>query len=174
MKEKNRILILAFFSFFLLVVVAVLDGWFTIRIFEEGFGEWSRLSYWLIAMSVLVSFASLGLGIGSLMGDYGTWTLEDYYAVILLFAQPWILMWGGLLDLISASVQNYIRAIPLFNWWTYTWTWLDPPATVVPTLPHLISRLLGYANTVSVSLIIGSAITLALVFLLWAIYYHKT
>jgi len=173
--EKERILILAVFSFLFLILVSVLDGWFTVMVFQPQ--EWQGLHYWLYVMGVVVSVASFGLGFASLLGDYGIWSYEDYFALVLLTVQPWILIWGGVLDAVSRTVQGSLWGEASFAWVgaDFAWTWLDPPVTSgVPILPYLISRMLGYINTMSVGLVLGSFFSILIVVALWAAYFYES
>ena len=184
MNEKGRILIIAFVLFIIFIIVAVIDGWFTIPVFSEGHGGvgWHKLPYWLIAMGILLSIIGFGLGFASLLGDWGQWSREDYLAVLLLTIQSWILILGGFLDIISYTVQNHVSGLPLTQWrgadggvWTsfgQRWTWLDPSRTYgVPIFCNLFSRALGYEGTVTIGVIMGSVFSIALIASFWGLYY---
>ena len=176
MLEKDRILVLAFILFVFFIAVSIIDGWFTMTVFGIGFEDWTFNRTWVLAMYLIFLMASVGMGVGSLMGDWGLWSLEDYVALILLAVQPFILVFGGFLDLISKCVQDYVRSgEPLRHVGNLanTWTWIDPPRTYgVPMFSYFFSRVLGYEGTVTLGVIIGSVFSITVVVVLWLIYYE--
>ena len=169
--EKTRILIIALLLFIFFIIVSIIDGFFTVPVFEQGEG-YGKLPYWLFAMGVLLSMVGIGMGVASLLGDPLGWSYEDYIAVILLTVQPWILILGGFLDMISYPTQNYVRGVPLVSGalasLEYRWTWLDNPFMFC----YWISKGLGFEGTVTLGVILGSIFSVAIVVTLWMVYYE--
>jgi len=100
---------------------------------------------------------------------------EDYVGIILLVLTPTILVSSGFLDLISASVIEYVHGREPLNWLNYrNWWWMDPypmGAWAIPwSIPWLVSFISGHKYTFTVDMLIGSTIGLSLILLLWAAY----
>jgi hypothetical protein len=171
--EKERMLILAFFVFLLFGLISVLDGAFTVlAVFPYN----APLKYWLYVMFTVMSASTFIIALATVLADNHDITREDITGALLIFGQSWILLWGGLLDLISRTTQAYFWYEPsMLNYLRegFDWVWLDPPATSnIPLLPYLISRLFGYASTQHIGIVLGSFISIVIVVLLWAIYYE--
>lgn len=103
---------------------------------------------------------------------------EDYIVIILLLVTPAILVSCGVLDLISASVIECIRGNGLLNWLNYpNWWWMDPyPVGKWPipwSIAWAISFISGHEHTLTVDMLIGSAIGSTLLFFMWAAYLHS-
>lgn len=163
--------LLFFLAFLFFIFVSVLDGWFTIFAVQPY--QWQNLPYWLWAMGSLLSVANILFGAASLLGDWGAHSREDYYAVIIIAVQPWILIFGGFLDIISRTIQEYLWQSPQ-TWLILTseWPWLDPSATSgVPMIPYFFSRLIGFEHTVTIGMFFGTSVSLLIVFGLWTAYW---
>lgn len=100
---------------------------------------------------------------------------EKYTEIILLLLTPAILVSSGFLDLISASVIEYIRGNDPLNWLNYpNWWWMDPyPVGERPipwSIAWLVSFVSSHKHTLLVDMFIGSAVGLGLLFFMWTIY----
>lgn len=173
MDEKERMLILAFFVFLLFGLISVLDGAFTVL---AVFPYDAPLKYWLYVLFTVLSSSTFIIALATVLADNHNITGEDITGAVLIFGQSWILLWGGLLDLISRTTQAYFwheSSMLAYLSNAYDWVWIDPPATMnIPMLPYLISRLFGYASTQHIGVVLGSFISVAVVALLWGIYYE--
>lgn len=173
-RERRHILVLAFLSFLFFCLVSILDGWFTVQAVQPY--EWENLRYWLWVMWILILVSNALIAVASLLGDYGKWSGEDFFAVLLLSLQPFILIWGGFLDAISRTVQGILWNEPFLGWVVekFAWTWIDPSTTYgIPFLSYLVSRAFGYTNTVSIGVVVGSILSIIILEVLWLIYYLK-
>lgn len=164
-RERKARLIVVSISFLSFCLVSFLDGWFTIPVFEQGAG-WHKLEYWVVSLAIsMIMISSLGF----------IYLRKDKFFSSILIAQPWILLWGGLLDAISVSVQMYTRGLDLFIWLDddYIFWWLDANNTKgFPLLPYLISKHLGHAQTTGIGVLIGAIISTSFVFALWSFHYY--
>jgi len=100
---------------------------------------------------------------------------EECVGIILLVSTPLILVSSGFLDLISASVIECIHGNGALNWLNYpNWWWMDPYPigewSIPWSIPWLVSFISGHEHTFTVDMLIGSAIGLGLLLLLWATY----
>ena len=175
--EKERMVVLSFIVFLFFGLASVVDGAFTVKTYWDTYNQdWSGIRYWVYALMILVSAGSFLCGVASILADNHALSTEDMLGALLLFIQPWVLWWGGLLDLISRTTQAYFwHETSLLSYLgnAFDWTWLDPPATSnIPMLPYLISRLFGYAYTQHIGVILGSLIAIIVVAVFWWIYYE--
>jgi len=100
---------------------------------------------------------------------------EDYVGMILLVVTPAILVSSGVLDLISASVIEYLQGKGPFNWLNYpNWWWMDPYPlggwSIPWSMAWLVSFISGHEHTLTVDMLLGSAIGLGSLFFMWAAY----
>jgi hypothetical protein len=166
--EKIRIIILGLIEVLLLVifygVVDPIMGGDVVRYQEFT----DKVRYWHL-MPVMYGLVAIGVAIGSLLGDFHEWTDEDYYGAFLLVLTPFLLVVGGLMDWLSASVIQwhhtgvFAKDFPFFHW---QWWWLDKWS-----LPYYISLAFGYEHTQGFTLPIGIIITLVVLAILWIAYY---
>jgi hypothetical protein len=167
-------LLLFFLAFLFFIFVSVIDGVFTVSAVQPY--EWQNLIYWLWVMTALLCVSNVLFGVAAFLGDYGLHSREDYYALLILAIQPWILVPSGFLDIISRTVQEYLWLSPQL--WlnpASEWPWLDPAATSgFPMLPYILSRLLGFEHTVTLGMFFGVAIGLMIVFALWIAYFYES
>lgn len=172
MDEKERMLILGFLMFLLFGVFSMLDGWFTVKAVQPY--EWANLRFWLWVMFILLAATGFLIASASILADNHPITEEDIMGALLLFVQPWVLLWGGLLDAISRTVQEYLWQLsPSWVGEAFFWTWIDPPATNnIPMLPYLLSRAFGSISTTSYGVLLGSVLSILIVIGLWSLYYE--
>jgi len=88
---------------------------------------------------------------------------------------PAILVSSGLLDLISATVIEFVRGNGPLNWLNYpNWWWMDPYPisewSVPWSIAWLVSFISGHEHTLTVDMLIGAATGLGSLFLAWAVY----
>jgi hypothetical protein len=165
--EKNRTVILGLIQVLLLVifygVVDPIMGGDIVKYQEFT----DKVRYWHL-MPVMYGLVAIGVAVGSLLGDYGAWSTEDYYGAFLHVLTPILLVVGGLMDWLSASVIQwhhtgvFAKGFP-FRW---EWWWMDGWS-----LPYYISLLSGYQHTQWWSIPIGIAISLIVLVVAWVIYY---
>jgi len=132
-----------------------------------------RITHYWVLMPVMYGLIAVGVAVGSLLGDFGVWSREDYVGAILLIATPFLLVASGLLDIISTAFIHYFSGNGLLYGftnaltWTGEWWWLDGF-----TFPWIVSRALGYQHTQGFPIfLIGMTIGLAITFLLWFLYW---
>jgi len=165
-QQRRRDAVILFVSFLSFVLISFLDGWLTIPLFERGAG-WHKLPYWVVSLAIsMIIISAFGF----------IYLRKDKFLSSTLIAQHWILLWGGLLDMISVTVQQYMRGLRPEAWLSnnYTFWWLDPKNTNgVPLLPYLISRYcFGKTQTTGISVFVGALVSTSFVISLWAFHYH--
>jgi len=101
--------------------------------------------------------------------------LENRFGITLLLLTPVIILSSGFLDLISASVIEYIRGNSPLNWLNYpNWWWMDPYPLGGWSLPWslawLVSLVSGHGHTLTVDMFIGSVAGALVVLSMWTIY----
>lgn len=175
--EKNRVIILAGIQVLLLaifygVVDPVMGGGITQDMMNDG----TRIviypfsnTYWAL-MPVLYGLTAVGVALGSLLGDYSLWSMEDYLGAVLLIVTPFLLVFCGVMDWLSASVIDW-HATGVFAQgfpWTYEWWWMDSWS-----LPYYVSYFSGYQHVQWWSIPIGITIGLVVLVALWLVYHFK-
>ena len=173
MKKKQRILVLALVSFaFSVFFYAFIDA----SLFGAVIPENQAPAYW-IPVSTAMFLLTFGITLTPLFWkkNFHQTIREDYIGVILLLATPAILVSSGFLDLVSASVIEQIRGNGALNWLNYpNWWWMDPypvGGRPVPwSIAWLVSLFSGHEHTLLMDMLIGSAIGLGLLFVMWAAY----
>lgn len=100
---------------------------------------------------------------------------EDSAGIALLLVTPVIILSSGFLDLISASVIEYIRGNSPLNWLNYpNWWWMDPyplGGWAFPwSIAWLVSIISGHEHTLTVDMFIGSVAGGVVTLSMWAIY----
>jgi len=133
-------------------------------------------AYW-IPVSLIMFLLTFGITLTPLFWrrDFLQTIREDYVGIILLVLTPAILVSSGVLDLISASVIEYVRGRGPLNWLNYpNWWWMDPyPVGERPipwSIAWLFALILGHEHTLTVDMLIASATGLGLLILLWTVY----
>jgi hypothetical protein len=159
---------LAFSVFFYVFVDALLFG----TIIPEN----QAPAYW-IPVSLTMFLLTFGITLAPLFwrSNFLQMIREEYVGVILLIVIPVILVSSGVLDLISASVIEYVRGRWFLNWLNYqSWWWMDPYPfgewSVPWSIAWLVSLISGHGHTLTVDMLIGSAVGLGLLLFLWTAY----
>ena len=136
-------------------------------------------AYW-IPVSLAMFFMTYGITLTPLFWrkNFLQTIREDYVAVVLLVVTPAILVSSGVLDLISAWIIECIRGKGPLNWLNYqSWWWMDPYPIGEWSIPWsiawLVSVFSGHEHTLTVDMMIGSAIGLGLLLFSWAAYKHS-
>lgn len=136
-------------------------------------------NYW-IPVSAIMFLLTFGITLTPLFWrkNFVRTIREDYVGIIFLLGTPAILVSCGVLDLISASVIEYIRGNGPLNWLNYpNWWWMDPyPVGKWPipwSIAWAISFIAGHEHTLTVDMLIGSAIGLGLLFFMWTAYSYS-
>lgn len=168
LSEKEQIIVLA------LIEICILGVFFSVvdPILGGGIIQYKEqteiVKYWFL-MPLIYGFIAVSVSLASLLGDYHSWSNEDYMGAILLIATPFLVVMSGLMDWLSASVIEwhwygvFAKNFP----WVYEWWWLD-----YWSIPYWISRLLGYEHTQYFTIPIGIGITSIALILLWIVYYE--
>jgi len=130
--------------------------------------------YW-IPISLIMFLFTYGMTLGPLLWNFENKTREDYIGVTLLIATPLILVSSGILDVISASVIEYLSRREPLNWLNYeNWWWMDPypinGLSIPWSIPWFVSLVLGHAHTLTTDVLIGSTIGLGTLVFLWVVY----
>lgn len=130
--------------------------------------------YW-VPISLIMFLFTYGMTLGPLLWNFQNKNRQDYIGVILLLATPLILVSSGILDVISASMIEYLNRREPLNWLNYkNWWWMDPyPINGLPipwSIPWCVSVILGHAHTLTTDMLIGSTIGLSTLVLLWVMY----
>lgn len=168
-------LLLAFLSFgFSTFLYALIDA----TLFGAMIPESQAPAYW-IPVSTVMFLLTFAVTLTPLFWRRNVLQTirDDYIGIILLLATPAILVSSGFLDLVSASVIEYIRGNGPLNWLSYpNWWWMDPypvGGRPVPwSIAWLVSFVSGHEHTLLVDMFIGSVIGLCLVAFMWAVYAH--
>jgi len=174
--KKRRIFTLAVVSFaFSVFFYAFIDA----TIFGAIVPENQAPAYW-IPVSLIMFLLTFGMTLTPLFWRHNFLQTvhEDSVGILLLLATPAVLVSSGFLDLISASVIEYIRGNAPLNWLNYpNWWWMDPyPVGERPipwSIAWLVSLVSGHEHTLTVDMLIGSAFSLSVLLFLWAVYLHS-
>lgn len=132
--------------------------------------------YW-IPVSLVMFLLTFGVTLAPLFWrrDFLQTIREDYVGITLLVLTPAILVSSGVLDLVSASVIECVRGKGPLNWLEYqSWWWMNPYPIGEWSFPWSIAWLVafisGHEHTLTVDMLIGSAIGLGLLLFLWTAY----
>jgi len=166
-------LVLAIVSFiFSALFYAFVDG----PLFGAIIPENQAPNYW-IPVSLAMFLLTFGITLTPLFWrkNFLQTIREDYVGIILLVVTPAILVSSGVLDLISASVIEYINGRGPLNWLNYqNWWWMDPyPVgewSVPWSIAWLVSFISGHEHTLTVDMLIASAIGSCLLLFSWTVY----
>jgi len=173
LNKKQRIIVLALVSFISSVVFyALVDA----TLFGTIISEDQAPMYWIL-VSLVMFVLTFGISLTPLFWKKNFLQIirEDYVGILLLVVTPAILVSSGVLDLISASVIEHLRGRGPLNWLNYlNWWWMDPyPVgewSVPWSIAWLVSFISGHEHTLTVDMLIGSAIGLGLLLFFWALY----
>ena len=152
-------------AFLFFVFISVADGLFTAAT-SSAMGEWDPwLGFWQITMLATLGFFSVLLAAVAFANS------AKLACVVAILVQPWLLVWGGVLDVISLTCQDLVWRIP-FQWLNmgFEWVWLDPSGYTmhgVTVLPYIYSRMLGHVHVVSLGMALGAITVLAVMFTMW-------
>lgn len=173
LNKKQRMLALALASLTLSVLFyAFVDAPLFGAIIPEG----QAPTYW-IPVSLVMFVWIFGITLTPLFWrkNFFRTIRENYVGMILLVLTPAILVSSGLLDLISATVIEYVRGNGPLNWLNYpNWWWMEPYPigewSVPWSIAWLVSFISGHEHTLTVDMLIGSATGLGSLFFAWAVY----
>jgi len=173
LKRKRRMVVLALVSLvFSVFFYAFVDG----LLFGAVIPENQAPAYW-IPVSAAMFLLTFMITLTPLFWrrNFRQVIFENYFGVVLLVLTPVILVSCGFLDLISASVIEYVRGKGPLNWLNYqSWWWMDPYPIGEWSIPWsiawLVAFILGHEHTLTVDMLIGSTIGLVLLLFSWTVH----
>jgi hypothetical protein len=173
LKRRKRMVVLALVSFvFSVFFYAFVDG----LLFGAVIPENQAPAYW-IPVSAAMFLLTFMITLTPLFWrrNFRQVIFENYFGVVLLVLTPVILVSCGFLDLISASVIEYVRGKGSLNWLNYqSWWWMDPYPIGEWSIPWsiawIVAFILGHEHTLTVDMLIGSTIGLVLLLFSWTAY----
>lgn len=166
--EKNRLVILGLVSVVLLsIFFGIVDPVMGGGVVKYADGEiWK---YWSM-IPIIYGLIAIGVAFGSLLGDFGKWSKEDYYGSLLLILTPILLILGGLMDWLSMSVIEWFGGAFAVGFpWFYEWWWLD-----WWSIPFWLSRGFSYEHTQGFMIPFGITLSVGVLIILWWLYYKHT
>jgi len=153
------------------VFYAVIDATLSLMLLHDGVG----IKTW----SPYLTFIEVLFSAGVVLSFYVTKN-PNWYSVkeaIVVAAMPFVMIWTGLMDVVSATATMFWENKSAFEWvyasWGYEsgWTWLTPRDTFgIPFLPYILSQL-GHGVIVDTTDVICGAFIglLILIFTLWMV-----
>ena len=152
-------------AFLFVVFISIADGLFTAAT-SSAMNAWDPwLGFWQLTMLATLGIFSVLLAVISLAND------AKLACVVAILVQPWLLVWGGVLDMISLTFQDLKWQIP-FQWLnlSFEWPWLDPSGYTmhgVTVLPHIYSKMLGSVHVTSFGVVLGAITVLVAMVTMW-------
>jgi len=172
--ERERMGLLALFvATITIVFFAVMDSVMVVYVFDPT--ESSGIGYYWKLLPFLVAVVAVMAAAGSLLGDYGNWSGEDYVGAFLLILTPLLLGFFGILDIASASMIEQLRGNGFLTWTLGnhpydSWWWLGPDQTIIPLAPWIIATLFERINPNSFDLILSSIMGSVVLLVIWVVY----